>query len=700
MVRQRSELSVLSVSDSCSPFLGDRQILHHCSQATKSEELVLSMPRCEQILPGSLSGVCITVRNPRFFPDSLEFGPQIICLVDKPARRPGTPQIVSPDFNGSLAKAWLDACSRNHPECTIESDAQMPKTRLIDCVARKLVSAGDDAIQNPRFVALSYVWGPEVGTTTLTETLPSKLPLTIRDAITVTKDLGFQYLWVDQYCIDQSDSGDKDRQICHMDLIYKCADITIIAAAGYHCDYGLPGVSDCSRDTLDPFMLDEGLTFGIFPEIDDVRNHWKRGAWRTRGWTFQEAHLSRRRLVFSDTAMHFECMRYEECQTEMCGGVECASSDAVKERDSVQSVPERRRRDWSPGLVDINPIVGDSTFSRPAKLHEIFPQPVPHQNLEASIFSYTELVTQYTQRELTFASDGLNAFRGAANALAKFDPPVYSIAGIPFVVSDQGEDNLTEATFSQGLAWRTSIRGVSPDSNFPSWSWGDVRVWDVFWHGGDQDDAFPQLAANTIEHPRGVHIEFNTNGRKELVGLAEFGETCRYSTPLSRRNPTALCFRARILSSHVTSRKPKERKQNATWDFRGSGRRGGLQVGTGVGGVVNLVVNNTGRPSDEQSAKNGEAGQVGNSQPHCEIEIDELFTYEKIASGRCSLMLLRCNSIAARVLVVGWQDGPLEPQRTARRIGIMHFSTQRIHGEDHLGEFLGCFSKEIDIRLI
>lgn len=179
--------------------------------------------------------------------------------------------------------------------------------------------------------------------------------------------------------------------------------------------------------------------------------------------------------------------------------------------------------------------------------------------------------------------------------------------------------------------------------------------------GGDQDDAFPQLAANTIEHPRGVHIEFNTNGRKELVGLAEFGETCRYSTPLSRRNPTALCFRARILSSHVTSRKPKERKQNATWDFRGSGRRGGLQVGTGVGGVVNLVVNNTGRPSDEQSAKNGEAGQVDNSQPHCEIEIDELFTYEKIASGRC-----KHRGAGAGGRMAGWAIGAPE-NRTANR---------------------------------
>ncbi|KAG6356230.1 hypothetical protein INS49_015617 [Diaporthe citri] len=511
----------------------------------------------------------------------------------------------------------------------------MPKTRLIDCVTRRLVSAGDDAIPNPRFVALSYVWGPNVGTTTLTENLPSKLPLTIRDAMTVTKDLGFQYLWVDQYCIDQSDNVDKDMQIRHMDLI------TIIAAAGYDCDYGLPGVSDCSRDVLDPFILDEALTFGIFPKIDPFTNHWERGSWHTRGWTFQEAHLSRRRLVFSNTATHFECMRHGECQTEMCGGVECANSDAIKEHNFVESMPERRRRKRGLGLVNIEPITGQA------------------------------------------------------------DPPVYSVAGIPFVVHGHGEDNLTEASFAHGLAWQSSVGGVFVDANglawsssvrvgfadgnFPSWSWGDVRVWSVFWkeeHDVHVDNAFSQLVANTIYHPRGVHIEFNTNGRKELIGLAEFGEACQYSTPLSRRNPTALCFRARILSSHVTSRMPNERKAKASWDFRGYRHCGGLDAEFEE--VVNLVVNNTGHPSDEQSEKNGDAGRMDNSQPHCLIEIDEKFLYEKIVSGRCNFMLLRCNSIAAKVLVVERQDEPFEPQRTARRIGILHFSTQRPHGDNHL----------------
>ncbi|KAG6364786.1 hypothetical protein INS49_006390 [Diaporthe citri] len=69
-----------------------------------------------------------------------------------------------------------------------------------------------------------------------------------------------------------------------------------MAAAGDDCHYGLPGVSKCARQVLDPFILDDALTFGLCPAPGP---HWQYGAWCERGWTFQETYLSRRRL-FSD----------------------------------------------------------------------------------------------------------------------------------------------------------------------------------------------------------------------------------------------------------------------------------------------------------------------------------------------------------------------------------------------------------------
>jgi Heterokaryon incompatibility protein (HET) len=63
----------------------------------------------------------------------------------------------------------------------------------------------------------------------------------------VTVSLGMEYLWVDRYCIDQSNKQNKHRQIQQMDLIYSAAQLTIIAAAGEDLNLGLPGINGTMR---------------------------------------------------------------------------------------------------------------------------------------------------------------------------------------------------------------------------------------------------------------------------------------------------------------------------------------------------------------------------------------------------------------------------------------------------------------------
>lgn len=67
------------------------------------------------------------------------------------------------------------------------------------------------------------------------------------DALSVTKALGYRYLWVDKFCIDQTDENAKLEQIRHMDSVYECAELTIIAAAGADGSNGLPGVASRPR---------------------------------------------------------------------------------------------------------------------------------------------------------------------------------------------------------------------------------------------------------------------------------------------------------------------------------------------------------------------------------------------------------------------------------------------------------------------
>lgn len=77
--------------------------------------------------------------------------------------------------------------------------------------------------------------------------LPTALPATILDAITVTNRLGFRYLWVDRYCINQHDKNKAQIQINQMDLIYQKASLTLVAASSKDPPYGLPGVGHRGR---------------------------------------------------------------------------------------------------------------------------------------------------------------------------------------------------------------------------------------------------------------------------------------------------------------------------------------------------------------------------------------------------------------------------------------------------------------------
>lgn len=51
------------------------------------------------------------------------------------------------------------------------------------------------------------VWGTQTNYSTVTDPgsdrLSSSLPKTVEDAITVTKQLQYQYLWVEKLCISQ-----------------------------------------------------------------------------------------------------------------------------------------------------------------------------------------------------------------------------------------------------------------------------------------------------------------------------------------------------------------------------------------------------------------------------------------------------------------------------------------------------------------
>jgi hypothetical protein len=162
-----------------------------------------------------------------------------------------------------LLRLWLDECDRSHGkrcQTAVEFVGQNEDNSLIlvDVIDDNLVHGDTSA----RYFALSYLWGRVAMYETRknnyhTRLLPGSLrspengddllSSTIRDAMTLVRDLGERYLWVDSLCIIQDDAESKYKAIHQMDLVYSRAYSTLVALSGSDASSGLPGVRAFSR---------------------------------------------------------------------------------------------------------------------------------------------------------------------------------------------------------------------------------------------------------------------------------------------------------------------------------------------------------------------------------------------------------------------------------------------------------------------
>lgn len=185
------------------------------------------------------------------------------------------------------------------------SRTPLPGLMVIDCFSRRVVAAEPGC----EYVALSYVWGSIVSHGEDSGFEPDlhgrRLPQTVEDAMNVVRALGKRFLWVDRYCINSMEPGTKHFMISNMDAIYEAAYLTIIAASGSDGEHGLPSVSGLCKalgeGNVPPW---DGLVYTKLSHLcldSYVRlGQIETSVWSTRGWTYQEGLLSRRRLIFTD----------------------------------------------------------------------------------------------------------------------------------------------------------------------------------------------------------------------------------------------------------------------------------------------------------------------------------------------------------------------------------------------------------------
>lgn len=328
-------------------------------------------------------------------------------------------------------KTWISVCDQHECRPSLNELTRMPELLVID-VIEECITTFSPSKPNCGYFALSYVWGSGKAfllTQKNYSVLRSKgslrqfwdrIPLTIRDAMVLTKRLDFRYLWVDQLCIIQDDAENKMKHIQQMDSIYANALVTVVAAEGEDSDQGLKGVIGGSNSHRSPQILDFSLGKIIISStaLDDKR----KPVYFSRGWTFQEYHMSKRLLVFIDNQVIWRCREFEWRET--------------------------RRIPISFGFVE------------PSFL------PIPRVTTQMTwpdMWTYIRSVEEYNTRKLGYDADALSAFTGVLKAINPAFPSGF-LQGLP------------ELYFDLALLWQPARplrrRMTSKDEySPPSWSW-------------------------------------------------------------------------------------------------------------------------------------------------------------------------------------------------------------------------------------
>ncbi|RTE84462.1 hypothetical protein BHE90_001073 [Fusarium euwallaceae] len=225
------------------------------------------------------------------------------------------------DSTMSMAKSWIKRCRQSHfTRCNPRKLSPVPHFRLIECTSRRIIRIEESATaEPPKDVALSYVWGqpppgqpqPHQPQGNPVEKVSATVEAVTEDAIRVALALGYEYLWVDRYCVMQTgNEAIKMEQLRHMHTVYANAEVTLVAAAGKDPSSGLPGAPGDSRRFQQPSAVVSGHALVCIPP-DPTHHIRSASTWATRGWTFQEGLFARRRLFFSD----YEISYYHQLST-------------------------------------------------------------------------------------------------------------------------------------------------------------------------------------------------------------------------------------------------------------------------------------------------------------------------------------------------------------------------------------------------
>lgn len=315
-------------------------------------------------------------------------------------------------------------------------------TRLLDLIPQiedieiRLVESSKMEV---KYIALSHCWGQVAALKTTPQNVSSmfqnisfsSLPKTFQDAVSICRDFGIRYLWIDSLCIIQGEVEEWSREASRMASVYGNAFLVLAAAAaeGDHCGMFPPRQQHYCH-TVDFDWHDAKIQLKVQPQ----RGHYEQGAFSygqnyldSRGWCFQERLLGLRVLQYHAAELIWDCNERRRC--------ECGVGDRLNLEDNYYNLSKMLK-------------LGDNSLSDLYRAWRL------------------SIVEMYSIRNLTFLQDKLPAISGVAAIFKRKFNDNY-LAGI------WAKDLL------RGLLWYHEglLNGCWVPRRYraPSWSWASVN---------------------------------------------------------------------------------------------------------------------------------------------------------------------------------------------------------------------------------
>jgi hypothetical protein len=358
-----------------------------------------------------------------------------------------------------LAKRWLEACLNFHSPChqrSLDVGEDARPTRLVQIWAKPARLRLVNSLQMPpsQYCTLSYCWGQthSVGVKLTNASLKSfktsipygSLPKSLQDAIVVTVQLGFQYIWIDRLCIIQDDEADWKHEASRMGSYYRKSVLNIAALHSSHSGGGCFTLRNplkkraCKVTT----RTGEQIYLEKYRRITDIDGQ---APLMTRAWVLQERLMSPRTLYFGSDGISWEC-----CVDRFCEGD-----------------PGR------PSSAGLHPTDPSGTFADTEKKELSDLIGLPHLPLRHTLhhfrMGWSRLLARYTSCALTHSADRLVAIAGCINMIARHRGLANS-------------HGLWEDFFLDELLWHNEDQSCTADhlqrkrvfNGAPTWSWGSI----------------------------------------------------------------------------------------------------------------------------------------------------------------------------------------------------------------------------------